>query len=247
MTQTGKILVFVTLALSVTFLAWSIGLVTNRIYWHSPPATGGEKIIGKVDQLKDQIKKLAEARTGSNPSELGGADGRWYANTFRLQGLEAQRPKNQAFYADQLKIARTGTDTNGKAGNPPVKQVQVDANGALVFKDPFVIDGQPALSVQGYESAIKAKSEETLEDQKTVARLMQEIGELTQQVNGPKGLRVQLAQQEELGRNTQAELAYLQTPLTTYTVETQVLQRRKAALEARLKELQAAGTAVGRR
>ena len=70
---------------------------------------------------------------------------------------------------------------------------------------------------------------------------------MTQQVNGPKGLRVLLGEQEELGRNAKAEMAYLQTPLTTYTVETQILQRRKAALEARLKELQASGTAVGRR
>src|SRR5947209_6885995 len=247
MTRLAKVLVFVALAFSFTFLAWSIGLVTNRIYWHTPPADGGEKVIGKVDQLKNRIKELVEARSGSSATELGGADGRWYANTIRLHALEAQRPKNLAFYADQIKVVRTGTDRTGKAVNPPVKQVQVDANGALVFKDAFQIDGQPALSVQGYEAAIKAKSEETLEDQKTVARLVKEIGDLTEQVNGPKGLRVRLAQQEELGRNAQAELAYLQTPLTTYTVETQVLQRRKAALEARLKELQASGTAVGRR
>src|SRR5579871_5376955 len=103
MTKLGKILVFVTLALSVTFLAWSIGLVTNRIYWHTPPAAGGEKIVGKVDQLKSRIKELVEARSGSNPNELGGADGRWYADTFRELGDEAQRPKNRAFYANQLK------------------------------------------------------------------------------------------------------------------------------------------------
>ena len=65
MTRYGKILVFVNLALSVTFLAWSIGLVSNRIYWHTPPADGGEKVIGQVDQLKAQIKDLVEARTGS--------------------------------------------------------------------------------------------------------------------------------------------------------------------------------------
>src|SRR5262245_19824709 len=153
MTKLAKVLVFVALAFSITFLAWSVGMVTNRIYWHTPPADGGQKVIGKVNQLKGRVKELVDARSGSNPAELGGADGRWYANTIRLHALEAQRPKNQQFYADQIKVVRTGTDTKGKAVNPPVKQVQVDANGALMLKDAFQIDGQPALSVQGYEDA----------------------------------------------------------------------------------------------
>jgi hypothetical protein len=251
MTRIGKVLIFINLALSVGFLAWTVGLVTNRIYWNTPPADGGEKVVGQVDQLKARIKDLVEARSGTDGN--GGADLRWYYNTQRLHAVEAERPRRQAYYREQLKIVQTGTDLAGKPVEPPVQQLAFAPDGRLNWskktgQPPVRIDGQPALSVQGYERKTKATLEEMNDDQKTVAETVKKIAGLTQQLNASRGLRERLAEQEDLARNTKAEIAYLQTPLTTYTVETQLLKRRQNALEGRLRELAAAtGTAVGLR
>ena len=84
----------------------------------------------------------------------------------RAQWNDAFKKQQDAY---KIAVAQAQADVKAVQDQVQAKQGEVDANGALAFKDPFQIDGQPALSVQGYEAAIKAKSEETLEDQKTVA------------------------------------------------------------------------------
>ena len=62
-----------------------------------------------------------------------------------------------------------------------------------------------------------------------------------------KGLRVQLAEQEEMLKGLQLEQQYLHSPLTYTTLQTAQLRRRQAELAARLDELTKAAAAVGKK
>ena len=59
MTKLGKWLVLINVALSLVFLAWAVGLYSNHINWATPPSDGGQRVQGMVDELKDQITRLA--------------------------------------------------------------------------------------------------------------------------------------------------------------------------------------------
>src|SRR5207245_936984 len=58
MSTIGKVLVLLHGALSITVLAWVIGVFTNRIDWNNPPAKAGQE--GTVGLFDRQKAKAAE-------------------------------------------------------------------------------------------------------------------------------------------------------------------------------------------
>jgi hypothetical protein len=255
MTIWGKRLVFLNLVLSLLFVAWAIGLATNQIPWHTPAATDGVKVQGMVAAAQDEIKRLTAARDA--------ADARWQDGYAELQAVEALRPYNLKYYGDMLTSARQG----GVTGiSPPVQKLQFEPGHTLVIPRPQQrtgrpaeqIDGQNALPVAGYIKAIADALAAILKAQAEEKQLVAETEALTKQVNGTKpraeavtaeekGLRVLLSEQEELAHHLRLEQEYLQSPLTYLLLQKEQLQQRQAALAARLNELKAAPTALGRR
>src|SRR5262249_51631142 len=117
----------------------------------------------------------------------------------------------------------------------------------------------PALSEAGYRQAIQDTLQKIQQAQAEVQQLSEEEKKLTLQVTGTKppglgvtaeekGLRVQLAELNGLIANVRLEQQYLRSPLTYFTLQTEQLRRRQAALAARVDELgKATTTALGRR
>jgi hypothetical protein len=250
MTQTAKTLVFVNLVLSVVFVAWAVGLVTNQVPWHNPPAGDGPKVEGFVTQLQGQIKKLVEARDSADP--------RWGDAYVELVGVEKQRADAQKYQADLLRSVREGNVPDIK---PPVQQLEF-ANNMLVLKrsgrPPVTINGENALSIAGYHAKIQQTLREIQSAQTEIAKLVAEMDTLTKQINGvpklppaptaaEKGLRVQIREQQELVHGLQLEEQHLRSPLTYFILQRDQLKQRQAALVARLGELKGAPAAAVRR
>jgi len=241
-TRLGKTLIFVNLGLSILFLGWAVGIYTQRLPW-APMTIDGEQVKGRVAELREQIQRLEAARDT--------ADTRWNAATAQLIKLEIERPTRQNYYAEQMKIMTTGADNRNQRIEPALQQLDM-ANGVVQMKKtgrPAVqIDGKNALSVKGYTDTIDRQLKEHLDEQKKINGLVDEAKRLTLVINGTKppaeaitaeekGLRGQLADQQWLKRSLQLEEQYLLTPLTNYQVETELLKKRQAALQERLKEL----------
>src|SRR5262245_16002564 len=100
MTKLGKWLVLINVMLSLVFLAWAVGLYSNRINWATPPSDSGQRVQGMVDELKEQITRLVAARDA--------ADARWFDATGRVLALEMDRPARQKYYADLTRSVRQG-------------------------------------------------------------------------------------------------------------------------------------------
>jgi len=233
MTRYGKILVFLNLALSFFFVAWTLGLYSER-----PPWKGIEGERGRVDELSAVIKGLADARAT--------ADARWAKATNEVIRLELELPRRREFNAALLNAMNTGS---GAA----VPQLNI-VNGLVALTrnaPPVQIDGKPALSVKGFGESIVRQLDEIRDTKVKINKVVADTTELTDRLNGIKaaaeqvtaidrGLRGELAAAEQLARDARAEQAFLQSPLTNYTVELEQLKRRQVALESRLRELTAA-------
>jgi prefoldin subunit 5 len=254
MTQTAKSLVFANLVLAVVFVAWAIGLATNPVPWHTPPAGEGPKVEGMVAQLKGQIDRLVVARDS--------ADQQWGDAYAQLQQVEKQRADAQKYEADLLRSARSGDVTDIK---PPVQQLVFNGTVLDISKrsgrPPVTINstGENALSIAGYHQKIQQTLDEIQKAQAEITRLMTETETLTKQINGvtpgnpaaptldEKGLRVQIQEQQDMVKGLEAEQQYLRSPLTYFTVQRDQLRQRQAALTARLEELKAAPAGLGKK
>src|SRR5438094_1159144 len=164
MTTTAKVLVFVNLVLSVVFVAWAAGLLTNQVPWHTPPAGEGPKVQGMVATLQDEIRRLTAARDS--------ADQRWGDAYVELQAVEKQRADAQKYEADLLQSARQG---DVRDISPPVQQLVFNGPQLDITKrtgrPAVTIFGENALSVAGYHQKIQQTLDEIDKAQQEVARL----------------------------------------------------------------------------
>ena len=247
MTKLGKSLVLANLVLSLVFVAWAIGLVSNAVPWTAPQGSG---VQGMVEELKREIDRLVPAQQA--------ADARWASAYTELLAVEKQRPDNQRYYADMLRSARQG---GVAAVNPPVQALRFQNNMLVMERrggPPLTLNDKPALPQAGYakasDDALKAIQQAQAEEKQITA----DTEKLTTQINGTKprdqavnaaekGLRVLLAEQEEMIKALHLEGQYLYSPLTYTTLQTAQLRQRQAQLAARLDELNRGGPAAGRR
>lgn len=235
MNRLGKSLILANSALSIMFVAWSVGLYSQQMPWENQIKT----------ELAPQIRGLVDARDR--------AEARWTTAYKRVTQLETEIPQRQAYYAEQLQIAATGLDAAGKKVETPIVVPEV-RDGLVVMKKEgrvgFMIDGKVSLSLAGFKTAIEKQLEEIRDTKQKINKVTADTTILTTEINGTKasadaitnaekGLRGQLHDALQLKKNAQLEQEFLQSPLTNDKVELELLRRRLVALEARLKELTA--------
>src|SRR5262249_45380163 len=138
---------------------------------------------GKIKVYANRIKDLVDARDK--------ADARWYTATKEVIREDVEIPQRRAFYAEQMKMATTGTDAAGKPVNPPVQQLQLDKDGLADItkrtgRPAEMIDGRPALSLAGYKAAIEKQLEEIRTTKVNINKSVADTTRLTQQINGTK-------------------------------------------------------------
>ncbi|HLJ94217.1 MAG TPA: hypothetical protein VKU02_13600 [Gemmataceae bacterium] len=239
LTLAGKIALFANLVLSLMFAFWGFGIYSQRINW-------SDKKIGDREgeyAIRDaEIKQLQKSR----PNVEKG----WLDATQAVVHLEADRPKKQQWYAQQLAILKTGdakqkildiefeqgrSRIDPKTGLPRLKAV-TDASNKL-------IPGLASLPV--LNSAYREIQGNIVKITEEIERLLQEEKQLTEQLGNGKdrGLRFDLAQQQVAEKRSLDEQEYLQPLLYNSMVEQQSLEERRNVLEDRLKKLQATSVA----
>lgn len=240
-TVLGKTLVFITVALSLLLLGFALGIYSNRIDWPGQTATlSGGKTTGRVPELRKELDDW------SNAAVL--AHTRWQRNRDALVRLEAKRPEDLQWYAQQLKLLEDGSpnDVIQQAVLRDAKdgKLEVDSAGhPLMEPAPGV-----RFSRRGYReefSRLKDESEATIT---ATNELVNQQKALTQVINGdegkPRGLRTLIQEEELTQRNAGEEVEHLKPRRINLQVEAQMLQQRQRALAARLDELKKSGVAL---
>jgi hypothetical protein len=233
MTKTGRILLFVNLALSLVFAFWGFGVYSQRINWTNQKIGDRE---GEYTKRLDQIKRYHEARLRGEAN--------WEAALKPLLTEEANRPRYQKWYADQLENLRTG--------KVPVLGVVFDKGEIRIGKDGLPVLG-PVVDatkkpLEGLKS-IKRLNEDYAAKHEAISKVTKEIDELVEQEKKlteelgdgqDKGLRFRLAEEQRAEQNSEKEQEYIKTPLYNAKVEAQSLADRQKVLETRLRQLKVA-------
>jgi hypothetical protein len=234
-TLIGKILVVATVVLSLMVAAFAVGIYTNRIDWPGTASAPGEYTKRKTEV--DEAQKAA-----------GIALARLEDASKDLAQLEARIPKDQEFYADKLTILQEGQD---KAGAPQPVQVftagRPDELGLpmLQWKAP----ANPLLSRRQALEELKRLNGEIVKEHDAIKGVIARQEEQTLEINGiagkQKGLRDLVAEEDRTRKNALAEMEVLRPLRYNREVESELLATRQGVLEARLRELQKIGMAVG--
>lgn len=257
MRKFGKLLVFLNLVLSLIFLGWSLALFTQRMDWapHKNLFTGEiDQETGKLQALLQDIKQLVEHR------EL--AEARWQTDAALLPRLYEQREAYQKWYKDQVQQARTGKDSTGldKENDKPVRRLVAKPGDPLGLPtmDPNLREpikdsrGNDVHSIAYYQQQYEEIKKELETLQAQIQKLIQENEQLTQEISGrvdakgvlqDRGLRGQLEDRNAYKKLWHDEIAYLRPHVVNQLIHVEEQKRRMAALQARLKELQAGAVA----
>jgi len=256
MSTLGKVLVLLHGAISVTVLAWAIGVVSNRIDWNTPPGEGSKDNPGVYARQKEKAEQYNAAADR--------AFTRWTGNLNQVLVLEAERYPRRAFYQTHLYVMQYGVRPNEKGEMVPVPNpvqnvltlgpngylnVQRDQRGgldlvrALAFPPYEVRPGVPAKSVAQYDAEMKkfvrdieiaqARSGEAI-----VAReaLNKEIVGATQPML-VKGLRTLITEQKAISDGAENEDRYVAVFVTNREAEFGLFKKRRDAMLGRVAEL----------
>jgi hypothetical protein len=226
MTKTAKILIYLDLALSLAFAFWAMSWYSNHVDWTDAKT-------GEFTRRAERIKELDVARNR--------ADAR-FQSSLAAVGQEEQRiPELEAAYKAELESLRTGNQTP----RDPVfagGELQVDAKG-LPKMGPVQNAAKKEIaglgSLKKLNEIYAKRHEEIQVVGKEIDDLLAQESKLSEQIGDGKaaGLRAELAAQQSEVRKSQSEQEFLEPLLYNRLVELQILKKRHAALEARLKEL----------
>jgi hypothetical protein len=253
MMQLGKLLVLATVALSTVFLAWSIGVYTEHVDFVKP-ADAPAETKGKLEELTDLKTGVITALASERTSLFL----RWVSVEHSLRDAEAVRQPRKDWYGQELKIIASGTDTAGNPVTPSVRELPPLVDGLFDIKPraraPVAYNGRPLESHDAYQKQLKSTFAKIDEWQKEVAKLIEEEQRLTERLNGSptvgKGLRDLFAEQVAAAQGSVEEQEYLRGLVANRKAEEQLVQKRNAALKARVDALKSklgprGGTAPG--
>jgi hypothetical protein len=240
MTLAGKILLFVNLVLALGMAFWAVGVYTRYIDYKTPAPPGAD--AGPLAKLDSAIKAKSDDK-----GELSAAELRWKTPYTWLGNLTTQRQLNREWYAKQLVAMQQGPGpvqvASIKAGQPELDPKQYGRPLLVEAKD---ATGQPLQPLTSYEKALTDTRQAILAAQAELEKQIKVDTELTQKIGGDNGVRAQLAREEQKQKDVRAEQEYLRPLLVNSLVEGELLVKRRADLEARVKELKAIGVARSR-
>jgi len=236
MTFIGKLIVGIFTTMSLLMLIVAAATYTQRIDRFNRKDANNAEIVGQITKLQNRLGDLITAKSQ--------AETRWGSSESLLTRLEVERPRRQAFYAGQLKLIETGT-SQGQAVARPVQELAIDEKGELPWNQPTgrtpveIRQGTPLQSLLTYDTLIKDQHGKIADAQAEVKKLIDEQKDLTNQVidTDQKGLRTLIREQTEIERIAVEGVEYLQPFLTNRRAESQLLAKRRGALESRLAEL----------
>jgi hypothetical protein len=251
MTMLGKLLLMFNLAFSLMLAAWSFSLYANRIDWSNNKAKADQP-DGEFTVRDAQIVKLWDA---VRPAEAS-----WRNSRAALLNQEARRVVERTWYNKQMNhVFKDATaanpigeltfaakeDDRTKAG-----QLVMDNNGDPVLNPLKDIGGHPLKSLAAYNE----DNQKVLKSLEEVARKhtaqIEEAIKLTQQLvgekDGPRGLQQRILDEKAKSAAVMAEQALIRPMLVNTVVQSELIVKRRRALEKRIEELKKIGVASGR-
>lgn len=251
MTFLGKLLVMLVTVMSLAMLTWATGVYSHRLNWFPPESVGGEKVKGRINELKDEIRVQLDASRE--------ADELWMKNQARLDDLQRIRDFRAQYYADLLNMVKTG-QFQGQPVSPAVMKLvrNEDPLTPMLFGPPIPPQGQPGrpvevgpdidlngtpdplLPIEAYRVQIKARQEALGNAQAQVAKLIMEQETLTNMIidePGEKGLLTLIQEQFDIAQASKRQQDYLQPYITNRRAEVAQVRRRQNSLQARVEEV----------
>jgi hypothetical protein len=241
MTLFGKILVLLNVTLALLMAAWAIGVYTNHLHW------GIDK---SVQQSEFEVNELRDRLAGKGASlydDLGTAEGRWKAASPVFQTMEPLWAKNQKWYQEHLAELQTSAKPV-KAPSYKGGQLEFDPNnfGLPLMADATDKGGKPLTGLAPYKKDYDDKEAAIKVAMDDLKKLIAEDKDLTVQIGGKDGLRAKIDREADKKERVLAELDYLKPLLVNSLVEGELLLKRQADLEARVKQLRATPVAASR-
>ena len=260
MSTLGKVLVLVHGALSLTVLAWAIGVFTNRIDWNNPPAEAGKESTPGLYARQD-------AKATEHNAAIDRSYTRWTTNLNQVAVLEAERYPRRSYYIITLDLMERGTP-NTMIGQPP-NQVKVavpvqdiypyapngfldvprdrfgnlDLTRAFARKPFYVRPNIAAQSVAMYDKEMAKLVQDIKESQVKSNQAIVEREKLNKEIVGVtqptliKGLRTLINEQKTIEDNANAEDRYTAVFVTNREAEFGLFKKRRDAMQARIAEL----------
>lgn len=228
MTLFGKVLIIINLGLSIAMVAWALSIYSQRPDWSFSKGSG-EQQAGVLAELDAKYQQARGMRTI--------AEGRYQTAAAKVLASEQQRRDLDAFYADALKKLRSGPgdlqtlvylngqlQTNPQNGQPVLQP----------FKDE---DGMALKWLKFYEDELAAVQKAITQENQRLAMLLEEQKQISEEIDGPGGLRQRILREKENTRRAEEELRDLRPVELNARVEAQLLIKRQAQLMARVEEL----------
>jgi hypothetical protein len=232
--QWGKILVYVNLVLALGMGVWAFGLYTGRIDWSNKPAKGSEP-AGELTKRLTRLKDVDTALTTAQTRERAAAE--------NLRQLEQRRPRDLNFFGQEFAHVETGINAQ-----KPLRIVEFKSGEMVLTPDglPNMVvapykdkQGQPIQqSLNMLDNQLKQVQTDLLASIAEYQKLVEQDVQLTDRIIGPKGLRPLLYEEEEVKQaRIKREIEDLKPLYINVLVETQLLDKRQKALQARIEEL----------
>lgn len=250
----GKTLVVLNVALSILFLAFALGVFTNRIDWgwKEPRLELGQRVPSEIDKRSAAVKlflrhrDMVEQAVDAAQKELRADEFNWAS--YHLD------------YASLLEMVRSGK------GDLDIKAIKMDKKkGELIFESTqpgkAQVDGPvfyepkigPKVQVKNsFESldqvllGIQKQLDDMAKDVGVEADKMTKMAELIDgKYNAAKDKKIKpgiydlLEHEKDVHKQLKREMEELEPLWVRKLVEAQLLVTRKQELEARLKELKA--------
>ncbi|HEV3145790.1 MAG TPA: hypothetical protein VGZ47_18015 [Gemmataceae bacterium] len=229
-TRIGKIFVFINIVVSLGLLTATAVLIKERLQWDTPPG----KAKGIVDEYREQIKNLADARDR--------AEAKWRTAEKSLEDAVQRRPVNQNWYDEQILIANKGNNKQGQPVNPPVVVFAQPLNFDRKGQNPLLVRGQNARELNYYTQTIITRQQEIKRQQDVVTDLQRQYEELGRKLDredlNDRGVYMMQRAQRDAKERAIAEQEFIKPALANRYSELvlalkreQILSKRKAELE----------------
>jgi hypothetical protein len=225
-TLTGKILVFVNLVLALGMCVWAFALYSGRIDWSNKPAKGSEppgELAKRLATLKQVDSALQTAETRQRDANKD------------LRTLEPRRPRDTAFFGQQLRLLETGINQQNPAQVVDIQKGIIELTPDGLVK--MIPSPKPFESLDVLAAQQKQTQEALLASITEYQNLVELDIKLIDSMSGEKGFRQRLFNEEEVKQaRIKQEIEDLKPLYINVMVELQLLNKRQRALEARVKE-----------
>jgi hypothetical protein len=253
-TLIGKILVLLNVSVALLMAAWAWGVYTRHIEFSADTNKSAQETVVQVNALADQLGTQAKPGQWAH---LQAAEAYW-ANPAgagtpldaysRVQLLEKLRPENEKWFQAHLDNLANSNQNQVRRPSYVNGQLEMDPRqyGRPKLVDAFDRGNQPLKSLSAYRAQYNDLHLSIVSAMDELKKWIKADIDLTQQIGAKGGLRDQLAREVDKREAVIKEQDYVKSLLVNSAVEGELLAQRRADLEARVKELKAAGVASSR-